>query len=155
MKDELSVPAATITYHQEICESVMNEIEQYPALVTNFMVTEEMTNTSWISYSDNPRDPVSDSERLHAMVLIGIRKTTDGKYFFLLQNWWPSKPFLEVSSEYFACCGGIIHFVTPSKIPSMTINQPKEVLTLYSAVETDCDVGEIAKDDFFNTFSAY
>ncbi len=152
MKDELSVPAATITYHQEICESVMNEIEQYPALVTNFMVTEEMTNTSWISYSDNPRDPVSDSERLHAMVLIGIRKTTDGKYFFLLQNWWPSKPFLEVSSEYFACCGGIIHFVTPSKIPSMTINQLKEVLTLYSAVETDCDVGEIAEDDFFKHF---
>jgi hypothetical protein len=143
----------TSAFHQALCESVMEAIEQYPALVTNFIVTEELKNTSWVSYPEIPRDSAAYvAERLHAMVLIGMRKTNDGKYFLLLQNWWPSKPFLEVSSEFFASCGGIIHFVTPSKIPSMTMNHPTEVCTFHSAVETDCDVGENAGDDFLKTF---
>jgi hypothetical protein len=37
----------------------------------------------------------------------------------LLQNWWKSKPFVEVSAEYLAECNAIIDFCTkkPTAVP--------------------------------------
>lgn len=81
------------------------------------------------------------------MVLIGMRKTKEGQYYFLLQNWWESKPFLEVSSEYIAYCGAHIHFVNPALVPLMQITQPRELLIMASAVETECDVAENISED--------
>lgn len=52
------------------------------------------------------------------MVLIGFRKDADRNYF-LLQNWWKNKQFIEVDSEYLHSCEAIVHFVTTAqdKIP--------------------------------------
>lgn len=56
--------------------------------------------------------PDSDSFRgLHAMVLVGARVDASGRRFFLLQNWWPGKQFVEVSQEYLEACGAQLHFV--------------------------------------------
>jgi len=40
-----------------------------------------------------------------------------GKEFLLLQNWWESKPFVELSSA------DKIHFVDPETIPTMIVHQ--------------------------------
>jgi hypothetical protein len=82
----------------------------------------------------------------HAMVLIGMRKTKTGQYYFLLQNWWESKPFVEVSSEYIAYCGGIVSFVAPAVLSEVKIHVPVEMLTMADAVETDCDAPEIIRE---------
>ena len=36
--------------------------------------------------------------------------TEHGRHVFLLQNWWKSKPFVEVSAEYLAECKAAINF---------------------------------------------
>jgi hypothetical protein len=42
--------------------------------------------------------------------VVGHRKeVNDDRY--LLQNWWNSKPFVEVDAQYLESCGAVIHFV--------------------------------------------
>jgi hypothetical protein len=56
-------------------------------------------------------DPdVSDS--YHAMVLVGMLKKSDGKWWLLLQNWWPQMQLVEVSQQYFLSSGASICFVS-------------------------------------------
>jgi hypothetical protein len=45
------------------------------------------------------------------MVLVGHRKDDDGKQFFLIQNWWHKKQFIEVDEEYLIASGALITFV--------------------------------------------
>eukprot|EP01127_Copromyxa_protea_P013314 TRINITY_DN3571_c0_g2_i6.p1 TRINITY_DN3571_c0_g2~~TRINITY_DN3571_c0_g2_i6.p1 ORF type:complete len:167 (-),score=24.75 TRINITY_DN3571_c0_g2_i6:59-559(-) len=42
----------------------------------------------------------------HAMVLVGHRK-----HFFLLQNWWRKKQFVELDGEYLVASGASITFI--------------------------------------------
>lgn len=48
---------------------------------------------------------------LHAMVIVGMRVDSSGQLFYLLQNWWAGKQFVEVSQEYLAFCDPQIHYV--------------------------------------------
>ena len=48
---------------------------------------------------------------MHNMVLIGARKSSVGECFFLIQNWWEVKYFIEVSGDYMHRCLAIITFV--------------------------------------------
>jgi hypothetical protein len=47
------------------------------------------------------------------MVMIGDRVAVDtGKTFFLLQNWWKTKQFVEVDEDYYLkSCGAAVYFV--------------------------------------------
>lgn len=175
IKDELSIPAefffrsvlcqfrrrdsivtlplpspATLPSHNTLCEEIMSRVEYYPALVSNFAVTSVFKARGKVSYSGIPEGDEDDYEKTHAMVLIGMRKTADGNYYMLLQNWWASKPFVEVSSEYLSYCGAKIHFVDPAIVPTMKINQPRELLTMAAAVETECDFAETISEELEN-----
>jgi hypothetical protein len=44
----------------------------------------------------------------HAMVLVGHRKDDTGKQFFLIQNWWFKKQFLEFDADYLIASGASI-----------------------------------------------
>ena len=44
------------------------------------------------------------------MVLVGYR-IVDGKKRYLLQNWWKSKPYVEVDIEYLLDSEATIHFI--------------------------------------------
>jgi hypothetical protein len=66
-----------------------------PGLVSLFEVHEEFTEKTKFSYSGKPK---GDFIGLHAMVLIGHRKDSNGKDIFLLQNWWKDKQFIEVNN---------------------------------------------------------
>eukprot|EP01125_Pyxidicula_operculata_P015868 TRINITY_DN5406_c0_g1_i11.p1 TRINITY_DN5406_c0_g1~~TRINITY_DN5406_c0_g1_i11.p1 ORF type:complete len:194 (-),score=38.44 TRINITY_DN5406_c0_g1_i11:138-719(-) len=62
---------------------------------------------------------------LHSMALVGFRKDKDDKVYYLLQNWWKEKQFVEIDEEYLMRCGGTVSFiVTPqNEIP---IEFPKQ-----------------------------
>ena len=49
------------------------------------------------------------------MVLIGARRSVEGHYF-LLQNCWQDRHFIEVSAEYMHHCGATITFVNKAII---------------------------------------
>ncbi len=55
--------------------------------------------------------PVGALIGLHAMALVGYRKDEDGRRYFLLQNWWKQKQFVEVDEEYLRECEAQLHFV--------------------------------------------
>ena len=44
------------------------------------------------------------------MVLVGYR-VVDGKKRYLLQNWWNSKPYVEVGCDYLLSSKATIHFI--------------------------------------------
>ena len=46
----------------------------------------------------------------HAMVMVGARRDDSGQYF-LLQNWWKEKQFVEVSEAYLQHCSATVFFV--------------------------------------------
>jgi len=60
---------------------------------------------------------------LHAMILIGCR-TKETKKYFLLQNWWKKKQFVEVDEEYLEECSPTLFYVKtpqesiPKKFPT-------------------------------------
>ena len=70
------------------------------------------------------------------MVLVGMRKTRVGEYYFLLQNWWRDRYFIEVSYEYFAACEPDITFVT-KKLTE--ISSTVEFISFESSLETMAD----------------
>ena len=77
---------------------------------------------------------------LHSMVLIGARKSSEGKYFFLLQNWWEGKFFIEVSGEYISHCNAEIIFVN---IPITRKAEFADFLSEALYAETSVDSPEI------------
>eukprot|EP00039_Didymoeca_costata_P025900 m.14497 g.14497 ORF g.14497 m.14497 type:complete len:110 (-) comp5110_c0_seq2:152-481(-) len=66
--------------------------------------------------------PSGEVQGIHAMVLIGARKS-EGKHYFLLQNWWKTKQFVEVDEEYLEYSQATVYFIKtpqtaiPSKLP--------------------------------------
>jgi hypothetical protein len=53
------------------------------------------------------------------MVLIGMRKDSDDKWWLLLQNWWPQMQLVEVSQQYFSSSKAWLHcvYAPQSRIP--------------------------------------
>lgn len=66
------------------------------------------------------------------MVLVGHRKAEDGKQFFLLQNWWCKKQFVEVDKEYLVASGASITFV---KTPQSGISSSFAIGSKYFELE--------------------
>ena len=84
----------------------------------------------------------SNCRGMHSMLLIGARSEVDVrgdiKYFFLLQNWWTERFFIEVSAEYLYSSEAIISFVEEEveEIPN------KFACTYSSYSETILDTSE-------------
>lgn len=82
-----------------------------PGLVYQFEVEPAFMNTSiWQHLNRRARRVPEERIRRHAMVLIGHRQV-DGTDRYLLQNWWKSKPFVEVDASYLESCNAHIVFV--------------------------------------------
>lgn len=79
-----------------------------PALVSVFKIYEDFCISDQFHYHDLPSGEFNGN---HAMVLVGYREE-QGKDYFLLQNWWKKKQFVEVSSSYLIASGAVIYFVT-------------------------------------------
>ena len=83
-----------------------------PALVGQFVLETRMVHAK-----TTDREPLflngtnaRDSKDRHAMVLVGAR-FVDNEWRFLLQNWWPNMPFVEVSAEYLESSKALVTFI--------------------------------------------
>jgi hypothetical protein len=54
--------------------------------------------------------PVGDKSG-HAMTLIGVRQDEQRQVYYLLQNFWQTKPFVEEGQDYFLASGGKLMFM--------------------------------------------
>lgn len=110
--DRKHIPHPTDPAFVVVCEGILEKVANTPALVSNFTVYEEFSIADKFSYDGVPNEHIGTTKlQRHAMVLIGARKTVEQKYYFLLQNWWENKYFVEVSAEYMYHCEGSINFV--------------------------------------------
>lgn len=93
---------------------IIENFKKYgPALVQKFEVREDFYNQSIRHHYGKYHS--EDIVGYHAMVLVGYRFDNESeKNFFLLQNWWKEKQFVEVDEDYFKKhAGGIYFIVTP------------------------------------------
>jgi len=112
-------------------------LKQYgPALVSHFRVFEDFRNvTTHVHYGSAMK--AKGALGMHAMVLVGARND-GGKQYFLLQNWWKGKQFIEVDADYMESCGATVSFIETrqTKIPT-TFMQTHSVFA-----ENEMDKGE-------------
>ena len=100
------------TFPEILCDS----LETYgPGLVSGFEVYEDFLNNNVHCHAGIP---VGEVVGLHSMVLIGFRVDSAGETYFLLQNWWKRKQFVEVDEEYFDYSDSTVYFV---RTPQMAI----------------------------------
>ena len=78
-----------------------------PGLVSGFSVATDFIDPNWQHLGEYK---VERFEGRHAMVLVGYR-IVDGQKRYLLQNWWKSKPYVEVDADYLLSSEAIIHFI--------------------------------------------
>ena len=111
-----------------------------PALVTNFAVDESFRTSDCLSFAGEPNTGQFESTR-HSMLLVGFRQEFDGgshcctiglcgnrrpsATWFLLQNWWRKKQFVQVSAEYLEACEA-----------KLTFFKEKQTRSLYPSVST-------------------
>ena len=114
----INIPSPTIAEaYSVVCEEILARVAQSPALVSSFVVHSDFLHSDTVSFSGIPsRGARASNTSRHSMVLIGGRKTADGEYFFLLQNWWEGRYFIEVSAGYMHYCQASIRFVTKAII---------------------------------------
>lgn len=124
--------------HDEICKYVLDTVAEKPALISSFKVYKDFLSPDAETFSDTTY--CESQLGLHSMVLIGARKSSDGKYFFLLQNWWEGKFFIEVSGEYISHCNAEIIFVN---IPITRKAELADFLSEALYAETSVDSPEI------------
>jgi hypothetical protein len=92
-------------------------IEYGPALITNFLIEEDLRRGSQLIFDGEPKFGTSDDSPRHAMLLVGIRVVPGARQWrLLLQNWWREKQFIEVSLGYMARCDAKVAFIlTPQE----------------------------------------
>jgi hypothetical protein len=92
----------------QLCRLLVNYLATRPILLTEFKVYDHFRNeySQQASFDIFPMTPGKFWGR-HCMVIIGARVVvTHGneKFFFLVQNWWKYRTFVEISAEYLQCC---------------------------------------------------
>jgi hypothetical protein len=108
-----------------------------PGLVSGFAVAEEFTRPDWQHLGNYT---VEESKGYHAMVLVGYR-VVDGKKRYLLQNWWESKPYVEVDVDYLRSSDASVHFVKKKQMEMGDYPTNHESLV-------ECDPGIDASENF-------
>ena len=107
-----------------------------PALVSHFEVFEDFRNAATFAHHGSAMK-ANGSLGMHAMALVGARNE-GGKEYFLLQNWWKGKQFVEVDGDYLKSCRATVSFIETrqTKIPT-TFEQTHSVYA-----ENEMDKGE-------------
>jgi hypothetical protein len=86
-------------------EDIKSHLEKYgPALVTMHKTHQDFHDDDKFRYEGMPQG----EHGRHGMILVGIRKDEANRVFFLLQNFWQKKLFVEVQQEYFIDSGNNI-----------------------------------------------
>jgi hypothetical protein len=89
-------------------------------LVSKFEVYDDFSDRTAHSHQGKPQGV---KQGLHCMIMIGASIDADEKRWFLLQNWWKQKQFVQVREDYFKACDPTVYFVEtqqydiPEKFP--------------------------------------
>jgi hypothetical protein len=108
-----------------------------PGLVSGFCVAKNFTGDDWKHLG---KYKVEKFEGRHAMVLVGYR-IVDGKKRYLLQNWWKSKPYVEVDVDYLLSSKATIHFIKEKQLEMGDYPTNLEALV-------ECESGIDASENF-------
>lgn len=98
-------------------------IEFGPCLLGHFAVHRDFIDEK--SQHHHRGVPQGEEEGRHAMVIVGARRDSRSRYF-LLQNWWQRKQFVQVDEAYVRACGGRAFFVVtpqrrvPAQLPTLS-----------------------------------
>jgi hypothetical protein len=115
------------------------QIDQYgPGLVSGFSVTKDFTGEQW---QHAGFFKCSEFLGRHAMVLIGYRMVGEGQYRYLLQNWWRSKPYVEVDGKYLRSSLATVHFMTKPFLEMGEYPKNNEALV-------ECSIGFDSSENF-------
>jgi hypothetical protein len=108
-----------------------------PGLVSGFCVAKNFIGTEWQHLGNYE---VEKFEGRHAMVLVGCR-SVGGEKRYLLQNWWKSKPYVEVDVDYLLSSEATVHFI---------MEPQKEMGDYPTNLETlvECESGIDASENF-------
>jgi hypothetical protein len=118
---------------QKFWESMMVELQSRPVLLSNFTVRDSFQSSVAVSFNTFNRDEKEVGQ--HAMLIVGGRKSED-EYYFLLQNWWSGRYFIEVSSTYLQETDSVLTFVR-ADIESIPEDLPTTRAT-YAETTADC-----------------
>eukprot|EP01041_Mallomonas_annulata_P000825 gene825-1605_t len=132
------IPNIHDSSHNSICDELIELLAQSPALVSMLCVYDDFHTSTAVRFEGQAEDG-GQRKGHHAMVLVGARKTLDGRYYFLLMNWWRGRYFIEVPSEYLSSSEANVTFVT-TPVTSRMKNLP--VLTGITYAETTIDSPE-------------
>ena len=108
-----------------------------PGLVSGFCVAKDFIGTDWQHLG---KYKVEKFEGRHAMVLVGYR-IIDGKKLYLLQNWWKSKPYIEVDVDYLLSSKATVHFIQEKQLEMGDYPTNLEALV-------ECESGIDASENF-------
>ena len=105
-------------------DQIEQRLREYgPILISYFEVHEDFEAVDRCIYHG---DHVGALRGGHSMLIIGVRIENNRKYF-LLQNWWQRKQFIEVDGEYLISCNAEFHYV---RTPQLSI--PNEFPTYFA-----------------------
>jgi hypothetical protein len=112
-----------------------------PALITNFHVEDDFIRGTRVIFNGEPTfETLHDSDRRHAMLLVGIRMDpVTGEWRLLLQNWWRNKQFIEVSLGYMAECEAKVYFIMTPQERMMSNVEHHSQNFAESTVDDGCD----------------
>lgn len=88
-----------VTDFQENGDMLMKRFAQYPAIICAFTVYNLFLDEPQV-FTYHHKLPGETIRGYHSMLIVGARKDASGNFYYLLQNWWKGKYFLEVSAEY-------------------------------------------------------
>jgi hypothetical protein len=98
-------------YHRDICHTICDQLQRQPALVSQFGVDAEFLNSPEVFFHTSLDH--GQFKGHHAMVMIGWRyDLVHREHCFVLQNWWNSRYFVEVTASYLQSSGALVSFVT-------------------------------------------
>ena len=106
-----------------------------PGLVSGFVVADAFIGNGWQHLGEYKGEKFKGR---HAMVLVGYR-IVDEKKRYLLQNWWKSKPYVEVDVGYLLSSKATVHFITK---PQMEMGDYPTSSEAYVECESGIDASE-------------
>ena len=137
-------PEPLFTPKEVFCNHVMDRLKRQPALVHRFAMIDRSgfaISNGKVSFSAaDVHTDRSIYEELHAMVLVGMRRDDEGQYWFLMQNWWSEKLFVEVSYEFLMAADASITFVNKPIVDIPLIGCMER--TYSKALLTELDKGD-------------
>ena len=134
-------------------KDIMLLLEDYgPGLVSSFMVTNTFKDVSISSHQGPIPDINEDSKGCkHAMIVVGARLDNQNNGWFLLQNWWSKKQFVEVDFKWLKSSGASLSFVAAMGNPTENLTGDPTQTGQVSQIRSGGGYAELSPTNYAHT----